>query len=140
MQVKLFAMDAKESSPEELRRITRIIRPLIARTARQIFLTFEDELLAGTIEYIVPAIWGARKEGELDDTQRAMYTHAQRMVTAAAGALRFASLDAAQRFYIQFLLRELLISKIIIWKATGHSTMGRGTCLSLSELEVAGHA
>lgn len=140
MRVKLIEMDGENNGSEELRRITKVIRPFIAQTAKRIFLTFREELLTSPLEYIVPAVWGAKNEGELDDTQRTMYMQAQRMVSAAADLLHIAPLDRAQCFCIEFLLRELLISKIIIWKTTRQSMIGLESCLPLNELEMAGNA
>ncbi len=140
MLKELIVSHGKKEGPGELRRITKVVRPLITTTASRIFLAFEGELLARPMEYIVPAIWGAAKDEDLDDTQRAVRLLAQRTVSTAADALQIECLDRAQQFCIEFFVRELLISKIIIWKTTRQSEICLGNGLRLDEVEVAGHA
>ena len=70
MQDRPISTDTREEDPEALTKITKVIGPLIAATAERIFLSHAYDLMTGPIDYIVPAVWGEKKDGELDDTQR----------------------------------------------------------------------
>ena len=59
----------KKKAPEDLARISKIIAPLIDKTANDIFRSHCKELLEKPITYIIPAIWGKDVNGELTLTQ-----------------------------------------------------------------------
>jgi len=58
---KLFSRRLKEEGPKDVMRITRVIGPLIDKTAEEIFITYKTRLLSEPITYIVPAVGGQRR-------------------------------------------------------------------------------
>ena len=69
---KLLLRCLKSEEPEDVMKITKVIGPLIDKTANEIFMSYHARLISEPITYIVPAVWGAKKEGELEDTQKEM--------------------------------------------------------------------
>ena len=55
------------------RKITCIIRPILHRLTSELLEAYAIQLLIEPDDYIVPAIWGAKKNGELDDVQRQIH-------------------------------------------------------------------
>jgi len=93
-------------------RISRVIGPLIDKTAEEIFISYKTRLLSEPIIYIVPAVWGAKKEGELEDTQKEINIKVIPVINELFDALRIRDLSGAQEFAIGFIIRGLIISKI----------------------------
>jgi len=113
MEDRPIPIDTKEEDPEELTRITKAIRPLIAAAVERTFLSHAYDLMTRPVDYIVPAVWGAKKDEKPDDTQRKINLQIQPLVDLALEVFQGASLDRAQEFFITFLMRELLISKVV---------------------------
>lgn len=102
----------KKERLEGITEITRIMRPLIAKTVNEIFIPYKLNLLTEPIDYIIPAVWGTKKNGELDDTQKRIHKQCIPVIKTLFDSLRLKDLSAPRRFAIEFLIRELLISKI----------------------------
>ena len=109
---KLFSRRLRRKEPEDVMKIARLIGPLIDKTAKEIFMTYQTRLLTQPISYIVPAVWGAKKEGELEDTQKEINRQIIPVIKELFAALESKDLDAPQEYAIGFLIRGLIISKI----------------------------
>ena len=109
---KLLLRCLKREEPEDVMKITKVIGPLIDKTANEIFMSFHARLLTEPITYIVPAVWGAKKEGELEDTQKEMNTQIIPVIKELFDALKIQDLSGAQQYAIGFLIRGFIISKI----------------------------
>ena len=110
---KLFSRDVKEKKqPEDIMKIARIIGPLIDETAQGIFVAYNDELLTEPMTYIVPAIWGAKKEGELTATQKEIHKKIEPVLNEIIESLVLKEVSEAQKFAIGFIIRGYIISKI----------------------------
>ncbi len=109
---RLFSRRLKEEGPEDVMRISRVIGPLMDKTAEEIFISYKTRLLSEPIIYIVPAVWGAKKEGELEDTQKEINIKVIPVINELFDALGIRDLNGAQGFAIGFLIRGLIISKI----------------------------
>ena len=103
----------KEATPEDLREITSIIRLLINRETNRILQSYMLELLIEPIDYIVPAIWGVGPNGKLDAIQEKIHHHFNSFLQPLMNALKLKDLNNAQQFAIEYLVRELFISKIV---------------------------
>lgn len=101
----------KEESEEDLLKITKIIGPLIDSTANEIFAAYNTKLLNEPVTYIVPAVWGAKKDGELTATQKEMNRQIAPVIRQILDSLQLKGLTGAQEFAIGFLIRGLIISK-----------------------------
>lgn len=142
----------KKERLEGITDITRIMRPLIAKTADEIFGSYTLNLLTEPIEYIVPAVWGATQNGELDAIQKEIYKQIISLMKTLFDSLRIKNLSAPQKFAIEFLVRDLLISKIahmiegtknMMIKQMGSSKQHNGPLIQddiLSHLEPLGNA
>ena len=75
-------------------------------------MAYQTRLLTQPISYIVPAVWGAKKEGELEDTQKEINKQIIPVIKELFAALESKDLDAPQEYAIRFLIRGLIISKI----------------------------
>ena len=92
--------------------IANIIGPLLDGVVNDIFMAYRMELLSEPITYIVPAIWGAKKEGELTPVQKDINARAVPVINKVVNLLRIKKIDADQEFALYFLVRGIIIAKI----------------------------
>ncbi|MDD2671176.1 MAG: hypothetical protein PHG91_00235 [Syntrophales bacterium] len=97
---------------EDITRLSRIIGPLLDKTANDVFLAHKDILLAEPITYIVPAVWGASKDGKLTENQEEINRRITPVIRETLEVLDTANLSDSQSFAISFMIRGLIISKI----------------------------
>jgi hypothetical protein len=88
------------------------IKEIIDKTTNMIFISYKEKLLAEPITYIVPAVWGERKDGKLTTIQREINRRIVPTIDSVMETLELEDLHGAQRFAIGYLIRGLLISKI----------------------------
>lgn len=91
----------------------RTIEKLIDETSLDIFKAYRNTLLAEPNSYIVPAVWGAVKSGELTREQKEIFMRIHPVTTQVIGLLKQDGLSGTQEFAIGYLVRGLFISKII---------------------------
>ena len=92
--------------------IANIIGPLLDGVVNNIFMTYRMELLSEPITYIVPAIWGAKKEGELTPVQKDINARAVPIIDKVFDLLQMKKISNDQEFAIYFLIRGIIIAKI----------------------------
>jgi len=100
------------ASSKDLVRMANTIGPMIYEETQKIFELFAVDLMNEPITYIVPAIWGAKKDGELTHTQQQISAAVVPVVKKALAALQAERLNKAQQFAIGYLIRELMIALI----------------------------
>ena len=110
---KIFQNNVEQKKPEKLSMIAQEIGPLIFQIADDIFRSYTFELLTNPIGYIVPAVWGATKEGELTSSQKEINKRILPEIEEIVQSFEFRELSDAQAFAIGYLVRELIISKVI---------------------------
>jgi hypothetical protein len=88
------------------------IKEIIDKTTNMIFISYKEKLLTEPITYIVPAVWGERKDGKLTTIQREINRRIVPTIDSVMETLELEDLHGAQRFAIGYLIRGLLISKI----------------------------
>ena len=143
---KLFSKRAKKDEPEDVLNLAKTIGPLIDNTASEIFASYKTKLLTEPITYIVPAVWGAKKDGELTATQKEINKQVVPVITKIFESLDVKGLNSAQQFAIGFLIRGLFISKITYMievvknKATDKTNSGEEDTNILKDLEPRGTA
>lgn len=108
---KVFSTREKNEEPEDLMEIATVIGPLIDGAAKEIFASHRMKLLTEPLTYIIPAVWGAKKDGELTATQKEINKQIVPVIEQIIQSLRFEELTGAQEFAIGFLIRGLIISK-----------------------------
>ena len=109
----MFEIDTEKKNTEELTKIAERIRPLVFNAADGIFRSYTVELLMNSIDYLVAAVWGSKKKGKLNKTQQEINQKTVAVITEIAQQLEFRELSTAQAFAIAYLIRELIISKVI---------------------------
>jgi hypothetical protein len=105
-------MENDSACSEDLRRIAQTIGPMIYTETQKIFELFAVDLLNEPIAYIVPAIWGAKKDGELTPIQQQISKSVVPVISRALTDLQADRLSSAQQFAIGYLIRELMIALI----------------------------
>ncbi len=97
------------------------ISPLLDELNHQIFLEHQACLMREPIDYVVPAVWGAKKDGRLTPEQQEMH---QQILPFVQRVLRIIGLEDStepQRFAVDFLLRGLIINRMTYTIATAHN-------------------
>ena len=92
--------------------IAKEIRPLIDDLAGEIFKSHHAVLVSEPITYIVPAVWGAKKDGTLTRTQEEIHGKVNPVVREIYESFGFSGLTEPQEFAVLYLVRGLVISKI----------------------------
>ncbi len=111
-----FSMPKNGESSSILR-----IKQIIDETTDTIFSLHKKDLLANPITYIVPAVWGRIKKGELNPKQKNIFLSIETMVRNVIEIMEFDELTDSQRFSIEYLIRGLVISKITYLIASSKS-------------------
>jgi len=102
----------KKKSPEDLTKISKIVAPVIDKTANDIFMSHCNELLEKPITYIIPAIWGKDINGELTLTQTKINDKIAPVMEGILRLFEFKNSSGEQEFAFEYLLRGLFVSKI----------------------------
>ncbi|TRZ47873.1 hypothetical protein D4S03_10880 [bacterium] len=97
---------------KDIMQIADIIGPLIEKAVWDIFVGYRAELLSEPIAFVVPAIWGAKKDGELTAVQKAINEQIVPVIKRIFELLDIRDLDASQEFALNYLIRGLIVSKI----------------------------
>ncbi len=108
----MYSHEGGKDSCEDLMKISKIIGLTIDGTVREIVRLYKMELLSGPVDYIVPAVWGAKKDGDLDATQKEIHTQLSPVVNRIIDLFKFEEKNDAQEFALGFLIKSLFISKI----------------------------
>jgi hypothetical protein len=143
---KLFSKGTNKEKPEDVMEIPRIIGPLIDKSVTEIFATYKMKLLSEPITYIVPAVWGAKKDGELTAKQKEINMQVAPIIRRIFEILDLKDVSGAQEFAIGFLIRGLIISKITYMiemmknKAANKTDSGQKNTDILFNLEPLGNA
>ena len=93
-------------------RIANVIGPVLDGVVHDIFTAYRMELLSEPITYVVPAVWGAKKEGDLTPVQKEINMRVVPAINKAYDSLQMKNLNSDQEFALYFLIRGLIISKI----------------------------
>lgn len=102
-----FSISNSDDSSSILR-----IKQIIDETTDTIFSIHKKDLLSNPITYIVPAVWGRVKKGDLNPKQKNIFLSIESMVRNVIEIMEFDELTDSQRFSIEYLIRGLVISKI----------------------------
>jgi hypothetical protein len=101
-----------KKDPENLLVPANTISTRIDKMAWDVFSSYRMELLSEPITYIVPAIWGAKKDGELTPLQKKIHGRIHSQIDEICDCLQMNDLTASQEYAIKYLIRDLIISKI----------------------------
>ena len=139
-----FSKETAGKDSEDVMRISNKIGPLIEETVKQVFASFGRRLLSEPVTYIVPAVWGASKEGDLTELQKEINGQIAPVVKEIITGLEFKGLRPAQEFALGFIIRGLFVSRIIYMleavKAQIADHSGQGETGPLDSLDPIGNA
>jgi hypothetical protein len=107
-----FLKRRSRKEPGDIMQIANIIGPLLDGVVNDIFMAYRMELLSEPITYIVPAIWGAKKEGDLTPVQKDINARAVPVIDRVFDLLRMKKISNDQEFAVYFLIRGIIIAKI----------------------------
>jgi 3-phosphoglycerate kinase len=107
-----FIKKELKKEPENAMEIANVVGPLIDKLVWDIFVAHREELLDKPITYIVPAVWGAKKDGELTSIQRVINEQVAPIIGKIFGLFKMKDLDYSQEFALTFLIRGIIIAKI----------------------------
>jgi len=110
--IEFLAKIKSRKQHKDIMQIADIIGPLIEKAVWDIFVGYRAELLSEQITFVVPAIWGAKKDGELTSTQEAINEQVVPVIKRIFELLDIRGLDSSQEFALNYLIRGLIISKI----------------------------
>lgn len=108
----LFSKTSKQEASKDVMEIPRVIEPLINKVARDILESYKNKIISEPVTYIVPAIWGVQKKGELDNIQKEINQQITPVINKIFHFLRLNNLEKSQEFAIEYLIRGLVISRI----------------------------
>ena len=94
-------------------RIAGAVGPLIEEAVRDVFASYRMVLVSEPITYVVPAVWGAKKDGELTGTQKEIHARINPAIEKVFHLLEMRDLDSDQEFALYFLIRGIMISKLV---------------------------
>jgi hypothetical protein len=97
---------------KDIMQIADIIGPMIEKAVWDIFVSYRTELLAEDITFVIPAIWGAKKDGELTTVQKTINGQIVPVIKRIFELLDIRDLDSSQDFALNCLIRGLIIAKI----------------------------
>ncbi|QTA90200.1 hypothetical protein [Desulfonema magnum] len=103
----------KKKESDDVVAFARTIEKVMDETCLTIFKRYNEILLAESNVYIVPAVWGALKDGDLTATQKEIHSSIFPVITKILESLYQENMSDSQRFAIGYLVRGLFISKII---------------------------
>lgn len=109
---KLIGKPAPPATPPDVRAMATAIEPLVENLVAGLFQQHAARLLSEDITYIVPAVWGASKEGPLDNAQREIAGQMAEMLPKLLAVLELGELTAQQEFALGYLVRSLVVAKI----------------------------
>jgi|GEM_PF-640786 predicted transcriptional regulator len=113
-----FSKKSRDKGKEDKERddvvaFARTIERLIDETSLELFKIYKKTLLAEPNVYIVPAIWGAVKDGELTEIQKQIHSGVSPVIKKILDLLEQERMSPAQQFAVGYLVRGLFISKVI---------------------------
>jgi hypothetical protein len=97
------------------------ISPLLDELNHQIFLEHQTCLMREPIDYVVPAVWGAKKDGHLTPEQQEMHQKILPFIQRILRIIGLEELKEPQRFAVDFVLRGLIINRMTYTIATAHN-------------------
>ena len=118
-----FSIAGNDESSSILR-----IKEIIDETTDTIFSLHKNDLLVNPITYIIPAVWGRIRNGDLNPKQKNIYLSIESMVSDVIEIMEFDDLTDSQRFSIEYLIRGLVISKITYLIASSRSNDKDNNC------------
>lgn len=97
----------------DLLQTAKSVEHIIDSLAFKIFEDYQATLLKNDITFIVPAIWGAGKNNRINAVQAEIHIVSRDKIESAVELLSFEGIDPVKKFALGYLVRSLIISKIV---------------------------
>jgi hypothetical protein len=110
---KNFKKHSQDRPKESMYDISGVVNPAIENVCLNIFSDYRDILMNEDHEFVVHAVWGKGKEKELSDIQKSIHERALPVISSALRELKVEELGVSQRYAIGYILRGLIITKIL---------------------------
>ncbi len=94
-------------------RLTRIFEDILQHTCMDIFAAYRSVFLTESIAYTVAAIWGSQKWEKITTTQLEINSRVNPAVEQMQLALDSEKLDQEQAFVREYMIRGIIITKIL---------------------------
>ena len=107
----LIGRFSKEEKPD-ITRLGKSMGDRVDRLAHEIFVSHRSVLFFEHATFIVPAVWGAKKEGILTSVQKDINGRVEPVIRELMMDLDLEEPSDAQKFAVEFMIRGLLITKI----------------------------
>lgn len=101
-----------KNSGEDLMKISKNMRLIIEGTVMEIIRSYKMELLNEPVDYFVPAVWGVKKGGSLDATQKEIHSQFSQIINRIIDLFQFEDINDPQKFAIGFLIKSIFVNKI----------------------------
>ncbi len=98
--------------PSDILSISREIEQIVENTVHRVFTTHRTELMAASPAFVVPAVWGVKKDGRLTDSQVDIHQVVAPAIDSILRLLNLRDLSPTQEFALTYLVRSLFIAKI----------------------------
>ncbi len=102
----------RKEEPEDITLMAKRNWSLIENTVKDIFKTYYETLMNEHITYIVFAVWGAKKEGELTSIQKEINDMVIPVIKEVISRMDIKNIRDEQEYALDFFLRGLIIAKI----------------------------
>lgn len=104
----------KKEAPRDLLGPSREVETSVEDLANRIFRDFGSELLDTPVQELPPAVWGAKKDGPLNQIQKQVHNLARPVIDRIINLVAGESLDDSRKFAVGYMARGLVISKLAL--------------------------
>ena len=128
--------------------VSNKIDSCINAIALEIFSSYKNELLSAQREFIFSAVWGFNRDKELTKSQNDIYNRINRVILTISEILGIDNLKKSQRVVIEYLVRNLIIMKLLfmielLWnnlKTKEENNLEKYLLKKLIDIDVCGNA
>jgi len=106
-------MQPEKTNFDENLKVMRDTRKEIDAITREVFRSHFARLIEEPLSYIVYAVWGTKNNGTLTSDQKAINNKIEHIIKKLEPILKLNSLGSSQKFAIQYIMRELIITKLV---------------------------
>ncbi len=110
---------------DDLTDIAKEVGLLLDNTASEVFIEHRHALLKEDIVYIVYAVWGAKKNGELNAEQLAIHRKIMPVISKAKAMICLQGITQKQAYALESLIRSVLINRITFMIAHFHNSLNQ---------------
>jgi len=109
---KLFHCTPTTADITNITSIVKEIGPMLDKSIDELFAQYYPILIQQEPTFIIYAVWGARKDGVLTDTQREIHEKVTPLIEDVCCHLDVSNLNPSQGYAIGYLIRSIIISRI----------------------------